>query len=82
MKSKTIRWTKQVAQIGDRKYMQIFESYARIEETTSTLRSRCEDNIKIDNKKIGLDGVYWIYLLLDREGWLLRVNTVMNLRVV
>jgi hypothetical protein len=36
------------------------------------------DNIKIDLREIGWDGVDWIDLALDREQWRALVNTVMN----
>jgi hypothetical protein len=39
-------------------------------------RRRCVDNIKMDLRKIGWDGVDWIGLI-----WRALVNTVMNLRV-
>jgi hypothetical protein len=39
------------------------------------------DNIKIDLREIGWDGVDWIDLAQDRNNWRAVVNTVMNLRV-
>jgi hypothetical protein len=39
------------------------------------------DNIKIDLKQIGWDGMDWIVLAQDRDQWRALVNTVMNLRV-
>jgi hypothetical protein len=39
------------------------------------------DNIKIDLRKIGWDGIDWIDLVQDRDQWRALVNTVMNLRV-
>jgi hypothetical protein len=39
------------------------------------------DNIKMDLREIGWDGVYWIDLAQDRDQWRALVNTVMNLRV-
>jgi hypothetical protein len=44
-------------------------------------RSRCEDNIKMDLREIGLEGVDWIHLVQDRDWRKVLVNTVMNLRV-
>jgi hypothetical protein len=40
------------------------------------------DNIKIDLREIGWDGVDWIDLAQDREQWRVLVNTVMNLQVL
>jgi hypothetical protein len=44
-------------------------------------RRRWEDNIKMDLREIGIDGVNWIELTQDRVQWRAFVNTVMNLRV-
>jgi hypothetical protein len=45
-------------------------------------RRRWEDNIKMDLRDIGIDGVNWIWLAQDRVQWRAFVNTVMNLRVL
>jgi hypothetical protein len=39
------------------------------------------DNIKMDLREIGSDGMDWIDLAQDRDQWMALVNTVMNLRV-
>jgi hypothetical protein len=39
------------------------------------------DNIKLDLREIGWDGMAWIDLAQDRVQWRALVNTVMNLRV-
>jgi hypothetical protein len=44
-------------------------------------RRRWEDNIKLDLRKIGIDGVNWIRLAQNRVQWWAFVNTIMNLRV-
>jgi hypothetical protein len=44
-------------------------------------RHRWEDNIKMDLRKIGIDGVNWTQLAKDRLQWWACVNTVMNLWV-
>jgi hypothetical protein len=44
-------------------------------------RRRWVDNIKMDLREIGRDGVDWVDLALDRDHWRALVNTVMNLRV-
>jgi hypothetical protein len=38
------------------------------------------DNIKMDLREIGWDGVEWIDLAQDRDQWRALVNTGMNLR--
>jgi hypothetical protein len=44
-------------------------------------RRRWVDNIKVDLREIGWEGVDWIELAWDRDQWRAFVNTVMNLRV-
>jgi hypothetical protein len=39
------------------------------------------DNLKIDLRGIGWDGVDWIDMAQDRDQWRALVNTVTNLRV-
>jgi hypothetical protein len=43
-------------------------------------RRRWLDNIKMDLREIGLDGVDWIDLVHYRDQWRALVNTVMNFR--
>jgi hypothetical protein len=44
-------------------------------------RRRWEDNIKLERKEIGIDGVNWIQLVRDRVRQRVFMNTLMNLRV-
>jgi hypothetical protein len=44
-------------------------------------RRRWVDNIKIDLRETGWDGVDWVDLAHDRDQWRALVNTVMNFRV-
>jgi hypothetical protein len=44
-------------------------------------RRRWADNIKIDQREIGWDGIYWIDLFQGRDQWRALVITVMNLQV-
>jgi hypothetical protein len=39
------------------------------------------DNIKIDLREVGWDGMDWIELAQDRDQWRALMNPVMNLRV-
>jgi hypothetical protein len=39
------------------------------------------DNIKMDLRETGWDGMNWIKMAQDRDKWRALVNTVMNLRV-
>jgi hypothetical protein len=45
-------------------------------------RRRWEDGIRMYLKEIGLGGVDWIRLALDRDRWRAVVSAVMNLRVL
>jgi hypothetical protein len=42
---------------------------------------RWVDNIKMDLREIGRDGVDWIDVAQDRDQWRALVNTALNLRV-
>jgi hypothetical protein len=44
-------------------------------------RRRWVDNMKMDLREIGWDGMDWIDLARDTDQWRALVNTVMNLRV-
>jgi hypothetical protein len=44
-------------------------------------RRRWVDNIKMDLREVGWDGMDWIDLAEDRDQWRALVYTVMNLRV-
>jgi hypothetical protein len=43
-------------------------------------RRRWVDNIKMNSRELGWDGMDWIDLAKDRDKWRARVNTVMNLQ--
>jgi hypothetical protein len=40
------------------------------------------ENIKMDLREVGLDGMDWIDLAQDRNRWRALVNVVMNLQVL
>jgi hypothetical protein len=44
-------------------------------------RHRWVDNIKMDLREIGWDGIDCIYLAQDRDQWRVLVNMVMNFQV-
>jgi uncharacterized NAD(P)/FAD-binding protein YdhS len=46
----------------------------------SRQRRRLVDNIKMDLREIGWNGMDWIDVAQDRNKWRALVNTVMNLR--
>jgi len=43
-------------------------------------RRRWEDNIKMDVREVGWEGVDWMHLDQDRDQWWALVKTVMNIR--
>jgi hypothetical protein len=45
-------------------------------------RRRWVDNIKMDLREIGLDGVDWMDMAQYRDQWRALVNTVLNLRLL
>jgi hypothetical protein len=44
-------------------------------------RRKWVNNIKMDLREIGWDGVNWIDMAQDRDQWMVLVNTVMDLQV-
>jgi hypothetical protein len=50
-------------------------------EPLGRARRRWVDNVKINFREIGWDGMDWIDLAQDRDQWRALVNVVMNLRV-
>ena len=44
-------------------------------------RHRCEDDIRIDLKEIGINTRNWIDSALDRDYWRALINAALNLRV-
>jgi hypothetical protein len=73
IKSRRMRWAGHVARNGERKC--VYGVWL------GRPRRRCEDNIKLDFREIGIDGANWIRLVRDSAQWRAFVNTVMNLLV-
>jgi hypothetical protein len=61
--------------------MQQTTTYRVTSDYYLTNRCRWVDNIKMDLREIGWDGMDLIDLGLDRDQWRALVKTVMNLRV-
>jgi hypothetical protein len=82
IKSRGMRWAGHVARMGEtRNAYRILVGKPEGKRTLGRPSRRCVDNIKMDLKVIGWDGVDWIELTQDRDQWRAFVNTVMNLRV-
>jgi hypothetical protein len=60
---------------------QINKKYVNSQRPLERTPCRWVDNIKIDLREMGWDGMDWIDLAQDRDQRRALVNTVMNLRV-
>jgi hypothetical protein len=65
---------------GDEKCVKNFDRNSEGKRPVGIYRRRWMDNIKMDLREIGWEGVDWIYVAQDRDRWRALVNTVMNLR--
>jgi hypothetical protein len=82
IKSRTMRWAGHVARMGEgRGVYRVFVGRPEGKRPLGRPSCRCEDNIKLDLREIGIDGANWIQLAQDRVQWRACVNTVMNLWV-
>jgi hypothetical protein len=77
-----MRWAGHVARMGaKRNACRILVGKPEEKRPLGRQRRRWVDNIKIDLREIGKDGVDWIDLAQDRDQWRDPVNTAMNFRV-
>jgi hypothetical protein len=82
IKSRRMRWAGHVARMGEtRNAYRILVGRPEGKRPLGRPRSRWVDDIKMDLREIGWDGMNWIELARDRDQWRALVNTVMNLRV-
>jgi hypothetical protein len=65
----------------DEKYIQDWSNNSKGTDHTEDNRHRGEDNIRMDLKEKGWEGVAWMRLAQDRDQRWALVNTVMNVRV-
>jgi hypothetical protein len=56
-------------------------NYTTVKRPLGRPRHRGEDNIKMDLRERGCEGVDWIHLDQDRKNWRALVKTVINLRL-
>jgi hypothetical protein len=82
MKSRIMGWAGHVAQMGGKRTAYRI-LVGKPEEKRPLGRPRCRwvDNIKLDLREIGWDGMDWIVLVQVRDQWRALVNMVKNLRV-
>jgi hypothetical protein len=77
-----ILWAGHVARMGEkRNAYRILMGMPEGKRPLGRPRRRWVDNIKIDLREIGWDGVDWVDMAQDRDQWRALVNTVLNLRV-
>jgi hypothetical protein len=82
IKSKRMGWAGHVTRMREKRNgYRILEEKLEGKTPLGRPRRRWEDNIKIDLREIGWDGIDWIDVAQDRDKWRALVNTVMNLRV-
>jgi hypothetical protein len=82
IKSRRMRCAGHVARIGEkRNAYRILVGKPEGNKPLRRTRRRWVDNIKVDLRERGWDGVDRIYLAQDRDQWRALVNTVMNFRV-
>jgi hypothetical protein len=82
IKSRRMKWAGHVARTGEkRNAYRILVEKPESKKPLGNPRRRWVDNIKMDLKEIGWDGMDWIDRAQDRDQWRALVNTVMNLRV-
>jgi hypothetical protein len=81
-KLRRMRWAGHVARMGKgRGVYRVLVGRPEGKRPVGRSRNRWADNIKIDLRKIGIDGANWIQLAKDRVQWRACVNTVVNLQV-
>jgi hypothetical protein len=81
IKSRRMRWEGHVVRMGKMNTYIIWMGKAEGKIPLRRPRRRWVDNIKIDLREIGWDGMDWIDLAQGRDQWRALVNKVMNLRV-
>jgi hypothetical protein len=82
IKSRRMRWAWHVARKGERRNAySILVEKPEGRRPLGRPRRRWLDNIKMDLREIGWNGMDWINLAQDRDQWMALVNAVMSLLV-
>jgi transcription termination factor 2 len=82
IKSRRMRWAGHVARMEEtRNAYRILVRKPKGKRPLGRPKHRWVDDIKMDFREIGWDGMDWIELAQDRDQWRALVNTVMNLRI-
>jgi hypothetical protein len=82
IKSRIMRWAGHVARMGPkRNAYRILMANSEEKRPLGKSGRRWVNNIKMDLREIGWDGMDWIDLAQNRDEWRTPVNTAMNLRI-
>jgi hypothetical protein len=82
IKSRRMRWAGHLARMGRRRmHIVYWGGMPKTKRPLGRPRRKWVDNIKMDLREIGWDGIDWIDLAQNRDQCRALVNTVMNLRV-
>jgi hypothetical protein len=82
IKSRRMRWAGHVARMREkRNAYRILVANPEGKRPMGRPRRRWVDDIKMDLREIGWDGMDWYDLAQDKDQWRALVNTVMNFRV-
>jgi hypothetical protein len=77
-----MRWAGHVARKGERRGVyRVFVGKPEGKRPLGRPRRRWEDNIEMNLRGVGCDGMDWIELAQDRERWRAPVNAVLNIRI-
>jgi hypothetical protein len=82
IKSRRVRWAGHVD--GMREMKNTYNTLVGKQEGKRPLgrtRHRWEDNIRMDLREVGWEGVDWIHLAQDRDRWRALANSVINFRL-
>jgi hypothetical protein len=80
IKPRRMTWAGHMAHVGEgRGVYRVLVGRPEGKRPLGRRRHRREDNIRMDLRKKGIDGLNWIQLAQDRVQWQACVNTVMNL---
>jgi hypothetical protein len=81
IKSRRLRWARHLGRTREgRGVYRVLVGRPECKRPLGRPRRRWGDNIKMDLREIGIDGLNWIRLAQDRVQWRTFVNMVMNLR--
>jgi hypothetical protein len=82
IQTRRMRWTGHVARLGgEGNAYRILVGKPEGNRPLKRPRYKWVDNIKVDLREIGGDGMDWIYLAQVTDQWRALVNTILNLRV-